>query len=305
MKTESSSDLKYEDPLFARMQKGGKRSVEGRARNRGRWGIWAIFLFMAAVGFLTYFLFENEKKIDRLHSNLSESRGQLERVTVQLEDSGKKIVELGEGLTRSQSQLKSQRSQLKQQRGLYNQVKSEQEQQTRELRAMAVQKADRSRVDSLQKEAASIREDLKGVDQQVAQAHSAISGLRATATRNRTDIGATRNVLDKVRQSAEGTAGELSEFKRSFQREHYNFELYKKGGFMKVFGIHLKLRGTDYRKQRCDLEVFVDGKRIKKDDQHINEPVYFYTQGQKKPFEIVLTKVNKEYVVGYLSVPKS
>ena len=169
---------------------------------------------------------------------------------------------------------------------------------------MAVQKVDRGRVDSLEKEAASMKDDLRGVDKQVTQAHSAISGLRDTATRNRTDIGATRDALDEVRQSAEGTAGELSEFKRSFEREHFNFELHKKGGFMKVFEIHLKLKGTDFRKQRCDLEVFVDGKRIKKDDQYINEPVYFYAQDQKKPYEIVLTKVNKEYVVGYLSVPK-
>ena len=303
--TQQTRDLKYEDPLFARVKKTEKRDVVDKAGNGGMWRMWGPVVLVAGLGFLAYFLFQNQKEINQLHANLAESQSELEGVNSQLETSGEEIVELRGGLTRNQSQLKSQARQLKQYGELYKGVKSEQQQQTRELRAMALEKADRSWVDSLESETAGIKEDLQTVDKQVSQANSAISDLRQTTTENRTGVTANRDGLATVRQTAEGTAQELSRFQQSLERDYYNFEVPKKaGGFIKVFDVTLRLRKTDVKKQRYELDIYLGKERIKKKDRYINEPIYFYQEGLKKPYEVVVTKVNKEYVVGYLSVPK-
>jgi hypothetical protein len=93
--------------------------------------------------------------------------------------------------------------------------------------------------------------------------------------------------------------------KRSLEREYYNFELQEKGGYMKVFSVALSLKDTDWKKRQFDIYLLADGKVIQKKDHSINEPIMFYVEGQQKPYEVVVTRVDKELVVGYLSVPKT
>jgi hypothetical protein len=45
-------------------------------------------------------------------------------------------------------------------------------------------------------------------------------------------------------------------------------------------------------------------KRIEKKDKTLLEPVQFYLQGTRHMVEIVVFQVNKDQVVGYISVPK-
>jgi hypothetical protein len=48
-----------------------------------------------------------------------------------------------------------------------------------------------------------------------------------------------------------------------------------------------------------------DDKQALKKDKSINEPVQFYTvKGGHIPYEIVINKVNKNEIVGYLATPK-
>ena len=74
---------------------------------------------------------------------------------------------------------------------------------------------------------------------------------------------------------------------------------------MKVFSISLALKHTNAEKREFDLYVLAEGKVIQKKHQPINEPIIFYTEAGKKPYEVVVTRVDRKFVVGYLSVPKS
>ena len=98
---------------------------------------------------------------------------------------------------------------------------------------------------------------------------------------------------------------EIAGVKRSLEREYFNFELQEKGGYMKVFEVSLSLKDADWKKRQFDIYVLADGKVIQKKDQSINEPILFYFEGKKKPYEVVVTRVDKKLVVGYLSVPKT
>lgn len=68
----------------------------------------------------------------------------------------------------------------------------------------------------------------------------------------------------------------------------------------------LNLEDVNLRKQRYDIETYVSRKRIRRKEQHINEPIYFYfyVEGVRKPYEVVVTRLHEKTAVGYLSVPK-
>jgi hypothetical protein len=49
----------------------------------------------------------------------------------------------------------------------------------------------------------------------------------------------------------------------------------------------------------------VDERRVEKRNRSINEPIFFYVHGARQPTEIVIKKVEKKEVAGYVSVPKA
>ena len=100
-------------------------------------------------------------------------------------------------------------------------------------------------------------------------------------------------------------AEEIGGVKRSLDRDYYNFELQRNGGVMKVFSVSMQLKNTDFKNQRYHVEIVADGRRLNKKRVNINEPIFFYVEGQKKPYEILVNRVDKKFVVGYLSVPKT
>ena len=69
--------------------------------------------------------------------------------------------------------------------------------------------------------------------------------------------------------------------------------------------ITLLLKNSDVKKNRYTVQVMADDKLTEKKDRNINEPVQFYTaRGGRIPYELVINKVDKNEIVGYLSTPK-
>ncbi|HMC60174.1 MAG TPA: hypothetical protein VKJ01_13355, partial [Candidatus Solibacter sp.] len=52
------------------------------------------------------------------------------------------------------------------------------------------------------------------------------------------------------------------------------------------------------------VDVMADDVLTEKKDRNINEPVQFYTGKAKQPYEIVINKVQKDMIIGYLATPK-
>lgn len=295
----------FEDPLFSRVSKSSGIEGEAKAESRATKNIVGLIVLVAALCALAYYVFEAQQRIDQLNVSLIASQSQLSSVTQDLGSSQEKIETLETGLSGSQSKLRVQAGQLNHYKGLYTELKSEQTQQSHELESMSIEKANQREVDALKEETAHLKVEATEVKQQVGQAHSEIGQLREMSTRNRSDIENNREGLTQVSEKASSTAGELSAFKKSLEREYYNFELQEKTGIMKLFGVYLRMKNIDFRRQRYELEIMVGRKRIKRKDQYLNEPIYFYVEGTQKPYEIVVTKLTKEFAVGYLSVPKS
>ena len=59
---------------------------------------------------------------------------------------------------------------------------------------------------------------------------------------------------------------------------------------------------VDERHNQFDLAVTVEGKLFVKRNRAANEPIFFYSSGSIVPEELVVNKIGKDSVGGYVSV---
>ena len=303
----------YEDPLMDRVRSKSRTARDSRSRPRDqRKNYWAVIvgsLFAVGLVALAYFLYQSQQQLVALNTQLQSSQEQLVSVGEQLEASGEKIGKLETGLSKSEVQLGAQRREIGRYQKLYSSLQSSQAEQGKELEAMAIRKADQEEVGALKEE---LQQKTEGLEQQVGavntrldETNTNLSGLEEASESNRSEIAGNRDSLGSLATRVDANAEEIGGVKRSLDRDYYNFELQRNGGVMKVFSVSMRLKNTDFKNQRYHVEIVADGRRMNKKRVNINEPIFFYVEGQKKPYEILVNRVDKKFVVGYLSVPKT
>jgi acetolactate synthase small subunit len=98
---------------------------------------------------------------------------------------------------------------------------------------------------------------------------------------------------------------ELAALKLRGERNYFDIKLGKTKQPQRVGDITLLLKNTDPKKNKSTVQVMADDKLTEKKDKSINEPVQFLTaKGGRIPYEIVINKVEKNMIVGYLATPK-
>src|ERR1700692_3489308 len=73
----------------------------------------------------------------------------------------------------------------------------------------------------------------------------------------------------------------------------------------KVATAPVELKGFNQKRNQYSVAMTVEDKRFKKKNRALNEPILFYTSGTHQPEEVVVHKVGKDQVSGYLSIPKA
>ena len=170
---------------------------------------------------------------------------------------------------------------------------SEESQQARNEEAQQLVAMDSQVKDQLAMKASA--EDVKTVSGEV-------SGVR-------TDLDATKKDLQMAR-SEMGTLiaknhDDIETLRRLGERDYTEFTIAEKNKPQKVGDITVELRSTDPKRNQCNLALVVNDKRTEKRNRTINEPIFFYAHGAHQPTEVVINQVEKNKVVGYLSVPKT
>ncbi len=167
-------------------------------------------------------------------------------------------------------------------------------------------------------EAAQIREDST---KQLTAMDTAIKDELANKASNdqvkavSTEVGGVRTDLDTTRkdlQMARSEMGtliarnheEIEQLRRLGERDYVEFTLDAKNKPTKVGNITVELRGTNPKKNQYSVAMVVEDLRVEKRNRQVNEPIFFYPRGTKTPLELVVNKVEKNKVVGYMSVPK-
>ena len=97
---------------------------------------------------------------------------------------------------------------------------------------------------------------------------------------------------------------ELDALKRLGERNYYEFNLGRTKKPQRVGPVSIKLSGTDRKRNRYSIELWADDKRIVKRRKTLLEPVQFYVEGTRIPYELVVNKIDNGVIAGYLATPK-
>jgi chromosome segregation ATPase len=125
----------------------------------------------------------------------------------------------------------------------------------------------------------------------------------------KTDLDATREDL-KMARSEMGTLiarnhDEIDQLRRLGERDYIEFTITGKNKPQKVGNVTVELRGVNEKHNQFSAAMTVEDKRFEKKNRAMNEPIFFYTSGTHIPEEMVVNKVGKNTISGYVSIPKA
>jgi chromosome segregation ATPase len=125
----------------------------------------------------------------------------------------------------------------------------------------------------------------------------------------KTDLDATREDL-KMARSEMGTLiarnhDEIDQLRRLGERDYVEFTITGRGKPEKVGNVTVELRGINEKHNQFSAAVTIEDKRFEKKNRAMNEPIFFYLSGTHIPEEIVVNKIGKNTISGYLSIPKA
>lgn len=96
---------------------------------------------------------------------------------------------------------------------------------------------------------------------------------------------------------------ELVVLEKRGERDYYEFDLTKNKQFLRTGPISISLRRTDTKHMNYDAVVLVDDNQLTKKHVDLYEPIWFDRADDPQPLELVVNKVDKNHVHGYVSVP--
>ena len=125
----------------------------------------------------------------------------------------------------------------------------------------------------------------------------------------KTDLDKTRDDLNLAR-SEMGTLiarnhDEIDFLRRQGERDYVEFSITGKNQPQKIGNVTVELKGVNEKRNQFNIAMTVEDKRFEKKNRALNEPIFFYTSGTRMPEEIVINKVGKDQVSGYISIPKA
>jgi len=100
------------------------------------------------------------------------------------------------------------------------------------------------------------------------------------------------------------THDELVALAHKSDRDYFEFTLARRGGRQKVGTVTLILRKTTPKKNQFTVGIISDDQTTERKDKSVNEPLYFLARGASTPLELVVNKLSKDSISGYVSTPK-
>jgi hypothetical protein len=124
-----------------------------------------------------------------------------------------------------------------------------------------------------------------------------------------TDLGKTQSDLSMARSEL-GTLiarnhDEIDVLRRMGERDYVEFTVTGKNQPQKVGNVTVELKGVNEKRSRVNVVYTVEDKRYEEKNRNVNQPIFFYLSGTHTPEEIVINKIGKNTISGYLSIPKA
>jgi uncharacterized membrane-anchored protein YhcB (DUF1043 family) len=138
-------------------------------------------------------------------------------------------------------------------------------------------------------------DDVKTVDTKVAKVSTDLDKTNSDLNMARSELGTliARN------------HDEIDVLRRQGERDYTEFTITGKNQPQKVGNVTMVLKGVNEKKNRSNIVYTVEDKSYEAKNANINTPLFFYLSGSHQPEELVINKVGKNTISGYLSVPKA
>ena len=115
------------------------------------------------------------------------------------------------------------------------------------------------------------------------------------------ELGSTRTELTG---SIATTHDELIALEKRGERLYFEFDLSKSKDFHREGPIQVSLRKADTKHQSYDLMMLVDDHELSKKKVDLYEPIWLHESDMPQPVQVVVNKIDKDHIHGYVSAPK-
>jgi hypothetical protein len=146
---------------------------------------------------------------------------------------------------------------------------------------------------------------INSLEKRVAEQDERLAGTQRLVEQARTDLeGRIDSTSQELSGSIARTSGEVAELRRRGEREYFEFDLLKSKQMNSVGPLRVALRKADVKRKRFNLDMLVDDNKLEKKSVNLYEPIYVKSPEWHQPLELVVNKVTKDRVAGYISVPR-
>jgi hypothetical protein len=216
---------------------------------------------------------------------------QLDLITRRLDSSDARYAQL-----RGQFQVTSERlgltqDELTRARALATNIQKQQQEAVTKLNNAIAQKASAEDVNKVQ-----------------AEANTKIAGVSSDLAGTKKDLADLTGALGSTKGELSGaiarTHDELVALAHKTDRDYFEFKLTRKSAPQRVGNVTIELKKTDTKRNTFTVSLRFDDKVTERKDKAAMEPVYFYMQGASSALELVVNKLGKDNIAGYISAPK-
>jgi len=151
--------------------------------------------------------------------------------------------------------------------------------------------AESKRLKEIQARMEEQQKQLKDTQDEVAKTRSDLEG----------NLSATR---DDLNGSIARTHEELVALQKRGERSYVEFNLPKSKQFQRYGPLMLSLRKADTKHKSFDLAMIVDDNQLNKKKVNLYEPIWIHRTDDPQPVQVVINKIDRDQVSGYVSAPK-
>jgi len=145
----------------------------------------------------------------------------------------------------------------------------------------------------------------KQLQAQLAEQQKQMKETQDLVARNRSELESSLNsTRDDLNGSIARTHEELVALSKRGERNYFEFDLTKSKQFQRFGPLTLSLRKADTKHKNYDLEMIVDDNHLNKKKVNLYEPIWIHTENDLQPVQIVVNRIEKNLVHGYVSAPK-
>ena len=264
-----------------------------------------IFLVVVAalvigLGGLLYYVVQLENRFEQtqnsLESNLRAQGEVLERLSQRLEQAEGRDAELRGEVTVAKNRLGLTQTELQKARQITLQLAEQQKQADEQIA---------TRLGQLQQEQVATKGALGGLSTDVVGVKGEVKTTKVELEKTQSELKRVIGDLGVQSDLVAHNRAELEQLRLRGERDYLEFDLRKSSKRQRIGPVQLELRKTDVKRQKYTLNLVADDRTIEKKDKTVFEPVQFYLEGYGQPTEVVVNKIEKDRIVGYISVPKA